>query len=222
MPGEGSATEAAEADEIKTADAPTEENGKAEASAEANAEASAEASAEIEAVEPVAGEATEEAAEAQAEEAKEAESVLAAKEATPEPAEEAAVAEEEVAVAEEASEPKEVAAEEKVSAEEARELAAERYGVGINPSHRLISRSKLYRFGDRDFIPVTDLPGGDALVNACILSKAPVSAYRSRLYRGFTAIRLSCAGEMKVVCEILGCPAEQSCVTSASWVKPCK
>jgi len=211
MPGEGTSEEAAAGEEIVPPEGVIEGKG-----VEANAGATEETpeAPVVEVVEP----ADEQPVEAVAAEEVPAEEAPA--EGKEEPVENAAV---EVAEVEESpAEPEVVVDAKEVPAAEARELAAERYGVGINPSHRLISRSKLYRFGDRDFIPVTDLPGGDALVNACILSKAPVSAYRSRLYRGFTAIRLSCAGEMKVVCEILGCPSEQSCVTSASWVKPCK
>ena len=102
------------------------------------------------------------------------------------------------------------------------EVAAERYGVGIQPTHRLIERSKLHRFGEKDFVEVTDLPGGDALVDACIVSLARNEEYRRKIYKGYHPVRLSCAGEMKVICEILGCPPEQSCVTAASWVKPCR
>jgi len=102
------------------------------------------------------------------------------------------------------------------------EVAAERYGVGIQPTHRLIERSKLHRFQEKDFVEVTELPGGDALVDACIVSLARNEEYRRKIYRGYHPVRLSCAGEMKVICEILGCPPEQSCVTAASWVKPCQ
>ena len=102
------------------------------------------------------------------------------------------------------------------------ERVAERFGLGFKATHRLTKRSKLFRYGTRDFVEVTDLPGGDALVDECIVAKAPRSRFRHKVYKGYQTIYLSCAGEMKVICERLGCEPQQRCITAAGWVKTCK
>ena len=160
-------------------------------------------------------------------------------EAIPEAVAEALVESEEAALEEAAPEEAapekaalEEAAPEKAALEEAAlegepeegrtERVAERYGLGFKATHRLTKRSKLYRFTDKEFVEVTALPGGDALVDECIVAEAPRSRYRHKIYRGYQTIYLSCAGEMKVICEQLGCEPQQRCVTAAGWVKPCK
>ena len=104
----------------------------------------------------------------------------------------------------------------------AKEQVAEKYGLGFKATHRLTKRTKLFQYGSRNFIEVTALPGGDALVDECIVAKAPRRLFRHKIYKGYQTIYLSCAGEMKVICEQLGCKPQQRCITTAGWVKPCK
>ncbi len=116
----------------------------------------------------------------------------------------------------------ESAAQESAQGKDDPEVERERFGLAIEPSLALRERAKLMGAGGRKIVNVTDLPGADAIIGKCLLAPAKRKEYPHVLYQGFKPVWLSCAGEMRAVCDALGCPPEDACVTAAAWMKPCK
>jgi hypothetical protein len=141
----------------------------------------------------------------------------------PDEAAEEAAAPEEAVVAEPGEDPAAAEPEETAeAAQDAEERLQERYGIGMQPTHRLTTLTKIFSYSRKLPYKVHELPGADALIDKCIIAMAPRQSYPAKVYPGYETILLSCAGEMKVVCEILGCEPQQACVTAASQVKPCQ
>jgi hypothetical protein len=102
------------------------------------------------------------------------------------------------------------------------EQVAERFGLGLAATHRITSMTKIFGYKQKEPFRIEELPGGDAIIDQCIVALAPRETYPKKLYSGYRTISLSCAGELRAVCDYLGCEPQQSCVTAASWVKPCE